>query len=191
MTESTTIAELIESVAGENRRKRQVAAHELAQLAETNAEELAQHIPELVDGLSRPEAQTRWELFSLLSELVTYNPDACKDACGEAEAAMFDEDFPKLRLEAFRFLAAYGATSPKASDTVWPLLDDAIQCYHGSPEFREMLQATVDFCQGDLSKKTKAAVLARAEFDAKQSAMPFIKQYAKKIIAAIRGTKRV
>ena len=54
-----------------------------------------------------------------------------------------------------------------------------------------MLQATVDFCQGDLSKKTKEAVLARAEFDAKQSAMPFIKQYAKKIIAAIRGTKRV
>lgn len=185
-----TIEKQIDSLTGENRRARQLAAHELAQLVETNPEQLAPYIVNFVDGLSRPEAQTRWELFHVLSKLVYRDPDACKPAVAEAEASMLDEESPKLRLEAYRFLAAYGATSPEASDKIWPLLEATLQCYHGSPEFREMLQATVDFCQGNLSKKTKEAVLHQAEFDAESSTTPFIKKYAQKIIHALHGTKR-
>lgn len=185
------IEQEIQDLSAESRRVRQVAAHELAQLAETNPEDLVPYMEQLVDGLSRPEAQTRWELFHVLSAIVKYKPEACSSGIEEAEASMLDEESPKLRLEAYRFLAAYGATSPSASDKVWPLLEATLQCYHGSPEFREMLQATVEFCQGKLSKKTKNAVLARAEFDAEKSATPFIKQYAKKIIHALHGTKRM
>lgn len=50
-----------------------------------------------------------------------------------AETALFDEISSTLRYAAFRLLCVWGATSVERSREAWPILDEAIQCYHGRP----------------------------------------------------------
>ena len=71
-----------------------------------------------------------------------------------------------MRLAAFRLLVRLGASSPEQSDRVWPLIDEAIQCYHGDPEYRDMLVALQELAKGAISDETRAALIARVGFDA-------------------------
>ena len=94
----------------------------------------------LMDALERPEAQTRWEVLDALTALVDEHAEEVAPAFEAAETALFDEDSAPVRLAGFVFLCRFGATSEERSDQVWPLLDEAIQCYHGDPEYRDMLR---------------------------------------------------
>ena len=74
-----------------------------------------------------------------------------------------------MRLAALRFLCKIGATTENRSEKTWPLIDEAIQCYHGDLEFGDMLVAVVEYSQGKLSDSVKAALAERMAFDAANS----------------------
>ena len=80
---------------------------------------------------------------------------------------LFDEDSGPLRLAALRFLCKYGELSQKHSLQVWPLLDEAIQCYHGDLEFQDMLIAVISFRNPTLPIPFETSSKDRMEFDAK------------------------
>ena len=180
------VAELVEALSGPRRRARQEAAHELAILAHEDASALEPHAEELVDALFRPEAQTRWEVLDALAELVQTVPGKVDAASEEAEASLFDEDSSTVRLAAFRFLARLGARSAARSEQVWPLLDEAVQCYHGDPEYRDMLGCLLEFVRGDVADAVRDSLVDRISFDAK-SGRGYIRTCSEEIIEAAKG----
>ncbi len=182
------ISGLVEELAGARRRGRQEAAHLIALCAHEDAGRLKPYVAELLDALYRPEAQTRWEIFDALSELALDDAELVAEGYECAEASLFDETSATVRLAAFRFLCRLGASSPARSDQVWPVLDEAVQCYHGNPEYHDMLVALLELARGDLSPMTREQLVARIAFDA-ENGRSYIKGYSTQIIAAAKGGK--
>lgn len=174
---------LVEELAGSSRRRRQEVAHKIATVAHTDANMVTPFVGSLMDALERPEAQTRWEVLDALTALVDEHAEEVAPAFEAAETALFDEDSAPVRLAGFVFLCRFGATSEERSDQVWPLLDEAIQCYHGDPEYRDMLVALLAFVQGAASAATKAALAERLKFDAENGAS-YVKSFSVQIIQA-------
>ena len=174
---------LVEELAGSSRRRRQEVAHKIATVAHTDASMVTPFVGSLMDALERPEAQTRWEVLDALTALVDEHAEEVVPAFEAAETALFDEDSAPVRLAGFVFLCRFGATSEERSDQVWPLLDEAIQCYHGDPEYRDMLVALLAFVQGAASAATKAALAERLKFDAENGAS-YVKSFSAQIIQA-------
>ncbi len=180
------LAELMEALGGARRRARQDAAHKVALMAHDDAHRMLDHVDALVDALYRPEAQTRWEIFDALGELVRIDPAAVESGYDGAEASLFDEGSATVRLAAFKFLCGLGASSSDRSDRVWPLLDEAVQCYHGDPEYHDMLVALLEFAGGELSDAAREALVGRISFDA-ENGRSYIKAYSAQIVAAAKG----
>ena len=177
------IESFIESLSNPSRRRRQEAAHEIAEIAQTTPEAFEGRVEDLIDALYRPEAQTRWEILAALASLSeSYGNEVIKAFDG-AEASLFDDTSSTVRLAAFLFLPRYGATSQKHSDQAWPLLNEAIQCYHGDAEYYDMLVGTLNFAKGAVSKETKAALKERFAFDA-ENATGYIQKFSAEIVAA-------
>ena len=174
---------LVEELAGSSRRRRQEVAHKIATVAHADANMVTPFVGSLMDALERPEAQTRWEVLDALTALVDEHAEEVAPAFEAAETALFDEDSAPVRLAGFVFLCRFGATSEERSDQVWPLLDEAIQCYHGDPEYRDMLVALLTFVQGAASAATKAALAERLKFDAENGAS-YVKSFSAQIIQA-------
>ena len=174
---------LVEELAGSSRRRRQEVAHKIATVAHADANMVTPFVGSLMDALERPEAQTRWEVLDALTALVDEHAEEVASAFEAAETALFDEDSAPVRLAGFVFLCRFGATSEERSDQVWPLLDEAIQCYHGDPEYRDMLVALLAFVQGAASAATKAALAERLKFDAENGAS-YVKSFSAQIIQA-------
>lgn len=172
---------LFEILSGDRRRQRQDASHQLAIIAHQDPTLLHGHTDELVDALYRPEAQTRWEVLDALSEVVAEKAGVLDGAYDGAETSLFDEGSSTVRLAAFRFLTRYGATSLERSDRVWGIIDEAIQCYHGDPDYRDMLGCLRDFARGDISVATRKALVTRVKFDA-DSGRGFLKSISEEII---------
>ena len=174
---------LLDQLGSANRRRRQEASHQLAIMAKYAPDVLIDHADALEEALFLPEAQTRWECLDALADLAEHDPAKVLGAFEGAEASLFDEDSAAVRLAAFRFIARVGATSPEHSDKAWPLLDEAIQCFHGDPEYRDMLQALIEFVKGDISDEARDALVARVDFDAnKGSSAGYIRAYSRQII---------
>lgn len=182
--EAVRLKELVGELGGANRRRRQDAAHEIARLAKRDVDQLFDYAGDIIDGLDRPEAQTRWELLDALSEMARVDPGCVEEAFGGAEASLFDEDSSIARLAAFRFLTSYGATSGKRSDQVWKILEEAIQCYHGDPEYRDMLGCLLEMAKGTISDKTAQVMRSRVDFDARHG-RGYIKAFSAEIVEAI------
>ncbi len=161
------VSEVIATLAGPSRRERQNAAAILALVAEINPEVLAPHTSAFVDALNRPEAQTRWECLDVLTILVPYESRACEKAIAGAEGALFDEGAGSLHLSAFRFLCRIGRTTPTRSMKVWPLIEEAMQCYHGDFEYQDMLASVASFAAGKINPSVKEALKERVSFDAR------------------------
>ena len=177
------IESFIESLSNPSRRRRQEAAHEIAEIAQTAPEAFEGRVEDLIDALYRPEAQTRWEILAALASFSeSYGNEVIKAFDG-AEASLFDDTSSTVRLAAFLFLTRYGATSQKHSDQAWPLLNEAIQCYHGDAEYYDMLVGTLNFAKGVVSKETKAALKERFAFDA-ENATGYIQKFSAEIVAA-------
>ena len=160
------VAEVVGQLEDAPRRQRQVAAAALRQVAKTDPDTLVEFIPQLIDALNRPEAQTRWECLEALTLLVPLDSRTCSKAMPEAESALFDEESGPVRLAAMRFLCKLGSTTAARSDKAWPLIDEGIQCYHGDLEFNDMLAAINEFSMGKLSDETKEKLKERMSFDA-------------------------
>ncbi len=182
--EAVRLKELVGELGGANRRRRQDAAHEIARLAKKDVDQLFDYAGDIIDGLDRPEAQTRWELLDALSEMARVDPGCVEEAFGGAEASLFDEDSSIARLAAFRFLTSYGATSGKRSDQVWKILEEAIQCYHGDPEYRDMLGCLLEMARGTISDQTAQVMRSRVDFDARHG-RGYIKAFSAEIVEAI------
>lgn len=160
------IAETVGQLEGSSRKKRQVAASVLSAVSRIDASKLVGYTDQFNDALARPEAQTRWECLEILTNIVPLESRLCDKAIPGAENALFDEDNGLVRLAAMRFLCALGATTENRSKKTWPLIDEGIQCYHGDPEFQEMLAAVVGFSAGKLDPEVKEELAARMAFDA-------------------------
>ena len=141
---------LVKELGCPTRRIRQFAARVLHLLAERDPQRVVPCVPALIEALDRPEAQTRWEALDALAALATTCPEQLGDAFEGAETALFDEISSTLRYAAFRLLCVWGATSVERSREAWPILDEAIQCYHGDLEYRDMLGCLYEFGQGEI-----------------------------------------
>ncbi|MHB9003437.1 MAG: hypothetical protein ACYC6C_05160, partial [Coriobacteriia bacterium] len=84
--------------------------------------------------------------------------------------ALHDAESGVVRLAAFRVLCAYGATTAKRSEKVWPLIDEALRVYHGDPEFANMLTGVVRLMSVESTPdELKHAAAERMEFDAEHT----------------------
>ncbi len=160
------LKEHVANLDAQSRRERQSSAAVLAAIAKEDAELLVPYGNELVDALSKPEAQTRWEALDALTEICSHDTRVCDKAIPGAENALFDEDSGPLRLAAMRFLCRLGATTENRSEKVWGLIDEGIQCYHGDLEFNEMLVALIDLSAGKLAPSVRKEFAERMKFDA-------------------------
>lgn len=172
---------LIERMDSSSRRTRQNTASTLSFVAAAQPEAMLSYLDVVINALERPEAQTRWESLDILTALVPFDVDRCESALPGAEGALFDEDSGPLHLAAVRFLCRIGSTSQERSIKVWPLIDEAIQCYHGDVEFHEMLAAIALFSESDLDSEVADALKARMEFDAR-NAKGSLKKRAQQIL---------
>ncbi|MDO4538264.1 MAG: hypothetical protein Q4B54_08885 [Coriobacteriales bacterium] len=168
------------------RRKRQEAAGALASMAHKDVEFVVPVADVLVDALTVPEAQTRWKCLDALTCIADVHPELVTDAFAGAEESLFDESAAGVRLAAFEFLARYGSTSSERSLEVWPLIGEAVQCYHGDSEYRKMLISLRDFARGNIDKEVKASLAERMSFDAKNGE-GFIRAYSAEICAIAKG----
>ena len=184
VVDEAQVTGLVEELSGASRRRRQEVAHQLALVAKAYPEVMAKHVEALVDALYRPEAQTRWEVLDALSSIAEKDADVVAGAYDGAEASLFDDGSATVRLAAFVFLCRLGASSAERSDEVWPLLDEAIQCYHGDAEYRDMLAALLGLARGAASDATKKALAARVQFDA-ESGAGYIKTFSEQIVQAL------
>ena len=178
------VAGLIEELSGSSRRRRQEVAHQLALVAKAHPGLMLSYVDALVDALHRPEAQMRWEVLDALSAIAEENADAVAEAYDGAEASLFDDGSATVRLSAFVFLCRLGASTPERSDMVWPVLDEAIQCYHGDAEYRDMLAALIGLARGSASEATRKALADRVAFDAENGA-GYIKTFSAEILQAL------
>lgn len=152
-----------------SRKNRQHAAGVFNLISQEHPEALLPIIPSLLEGLERPEAQTRWNTLEALENLVPLAPDECLKAFDGAEDALFNDKDGFLREKAFSFFCTLASLSSETAARVWPLLDEAIQCYHGNPEFPGMLAGLLRFVECDLPQDVKDALKERLAFDAKNN----------------------
>lgn len=176
---------LVENLSGRDRKARQMSAHVIAELARIRPEAIAPFVDDLIDAIERPEAQTRWEVLDALTSLASVDPETAAKAYDGAETSLFDEESGLLRVTAFRYFTTMGI-QPGWSTRVWPLLDEALQCYHGDQEFPGMLDAIAAFAQEPTTDASVRAALAeRMKFDA-QSSKGALSNRARQIIEICR-----
>ena len=161
-----TLNSALAALAGKSRRRRQEASRQLAELAYNNPALVEPYADQLIDALALPEAQTRWQVLDALYFLAEKNVDVVAPAAEGAEESLFDEDSSPCRLSAFRLIARIGQSTPERATAAWPLLDEAVQCYHGDVEYRDMLAALIDFARGNITPEVASALSDRVSFDA-------------------------
>ena len=175
----------VSDLAHGNRRERQRAAHGLNLLAQEDASVVAEVADELISALEHTEAQTQWECLNALAEIAMLDPYLVEDAFPVAEELLFEDGSAVTRMAAFRFVARYGAHGSQESERSWPLLSEAVQCYHGDSEYRNMLQGLLEFAHGSISDDVRALLAKRMSFDAKNG-RGFIRTYSAEIVAAAK-----
>jgi len=186
------LKEVVDALAGEDRRSRQVAASVVHEVAQTDPAQLKDFAPQLADALHRPESQTRWEVLGTFEQLVAVDARLVDKALPGAETALHDEESGVVRLAAFRLLCAYGATTAHRSVRVWPFIDDGIRCYHGDPEFPAMLSGVYRMMIGNAADEVKTAAAERMAFDA-ENGKGLLKRRATRIVQCApkkRGKKK-
>lgn len=186
VTESAdALSALIDDLSHSSRRTRQLSARTVSLLAQREPELLVPYVEQLIDALYRPEAQTRWEVLDALSLLAPEHAKACGAAFEGAEAALFDELSAPLRLSAFHFLAVWGATERRRSEKVWPILDEAIQCFHGDLEYRDMLGFLYTFAHGQIAGTVAGELAGRLQFDAENGKGNYLRVRSREIYDAL------
>lgn len=164
-----TLNSALAALEGKSRRRRQEASRQLAEIAFNNPALVEPYASQLIDALVLPEAQTRWQALDALYFLADKNVDLVAPAAESAEESLFDEDSSPCRLSAFRLIARIGKSTPERAAATWPLLDEAIQCYHGDVEYRDMLAALIDFAKGNLTPEVAQGLSDRVSFDAQNA----------------------
>lgn len=181
LADPALLSEIIEALGGEDRRRRQYSASTVHEIAIKDATPFKEHADELADALHRPESQTRWEVLGVFEKLVAVDARCVDKALAGAETALHDEESGTVRLAAFRMLTSYGATTAKRSERVWPLIAEAVRCYHGDPEFPAMLSGLHRMVAGAAADEVKFAAAELMSFDA-ENAKGLLKRRARSIV---------
>ena len=164
-----TLSSVVEELGGASRLHRQTASSILLEVSKRDITLLDDYVGDIIDALSRPEAQTRWRVLQILTIMLPEKSRKCAKAIEQVEDSLFDETMGSLRLSAFVFLCKYGKSTQARSVEVWPLIADAISCYHGDVEFDDMLDALLDFSKGKLDADVKAGLAEELQFDAENA----------------------
>lgn len=180
--DSRLLKSVVKALGGEDRRLRQFAGSVVHEVAIHAPALLKEYAEELADALHRPESQTRWEVLGTFEKLVAVDARCVDKALDGAETALHDEESGVVRLAAFRLLSSYGSTTAKRSERVWPLIAEAIRCYHGDPEFSAMLSGVYRMVSGNASDDVKTAAAGVMRFDA-ENAKGLLKRRAERIVA--------
>jgi len=192
LTEPDVLTGVVAALAGEDRRSRQFAASVVHEVALHDAALLKPYAGELADALHRPESQTRWEVLGVFDKLVAVDARLVDKALDGAETALHDEESGVVRLAAFRLMTSYGATTAKRSERVWPLISDAVRCYHGDAEFPAMLSGLYRMVSGGAADEVKSAAAELMAFDA-ENGKGLLKRRAGRIVSCApkkRGRKK-
>ena len=163
---SEVLDTIVEQLAQGCRMQRQHAAAVISLVASLKPELLTAHTDDITDALNRPEAATRWELLHAISYMGKAGQEFDDDVLASVEDSLYDEDNGIVREAAFDFLCGYGSASASNAETAWPLIDEAIQCYHGNYEFNKMLRTLIAFAQADIPGHIAEALGERMAFDA-------------------------
>lgn len=182
IADERTLAAVVDALGGESRRLRQFAASVVHEVASHDPVQLKAYAAELADALHRPESQTRWEVLGTFEKLVPVDARLVDKALAGAETALHDEESGVVRLAAFRLLAAYGATTAHRSERVWPLMAEAVRCYHGDSEFPAMLAGVYLVVSGNASDEVKISAAELMAFDA-ESGKGALKRRATAIVS--------
>lgn len=177
------VDQLAQMIAGSSRTRRQKAASTVALIADKDASVLLPYTEDIASGLTKQEAQTRWEVLHALDQMGKAGQRYDEDVLVAAEDALYDESNGSVRESAFHFFCGYGSASVENSEEVWPQIDEAIQCYHGNPEFSDMLTQLVAFAESDISFTTSAALAQRMKFDS-ENASGTLRMRSEQIVAA-------
>lgn len=175
---------LVGALSGRDRKARQAAAHTVALVAKEVPAAVIPFVDDIVAAIDRPEAQTRWEVLDALTSIASVDPAVAAKGFEGAENCLYDEESGLLRLTAFRYFTVLGSCSPEWSLKTWPLIDEAVQCYHGDPEFEDMLDALLAFAQSGPDTGVCKALADRMRFDA-QSGKGIVAARARQIIEAL------
>jgi len=190
--EPALLADVVAALGGDDRRTRQYAASVIHEVALHDAVLLKPYSDELADALHRPESQTRWEVLGAFDKLVPVDARLVDKALDGAETALHDEESGVVRLAAFRLLTSYGATTARRSERVWPLLSEAVRCYHGDAEFPAMLSGLYRMVSGSAADEVKIAAAELMAFDA-ENGKGLLKRRATRIVECApkkRGKKK-
>lgn len=192
VAKARTLTALVNALSGDDRRTRQFAASVVNEVAQRDPALLKPFADDLADALHRPESQTRWEVLGVFEMLVPVDARLVDRALSGAETALHDEESGVVRLAAFRLLATYGATTARRSEKVWPLIAEAVRCYHGDAEFPAMLAALYKMVCGNASDPVKIEAAELMRFDA-ENGKGLLKRRASRIVECApkkRGKKK-
>jgi hypothetical protein len=182
------LAKLVTRLSAGAKAERAKAAHLIHEVACLDVQRLFLHVDHLIAALDNPEPQTRWEVLGALEEIASRSAKLLDKAIIPTTNSLHDEDSSVVRLAAFRVLSIYGSTSIRRSEKVWPLLDEALRCYHGDSEYPGMLTALALFVDGRAPKALKLEAGALVEPDASHPKAA-IARGARRVFAIASGGK--
>ena len=185
-TSAATLGLLEELLTSSSRSKRQKAAATLSLAAKVEPAAVEPVLGAVLDALAMPGNQTRCDCLNILCARAAAGLMSADDAYDAAEEALFDEDSGIVREAAFRLLCLSGSAGPEASERVWPLIDEAIQCHHGNGEFNDMLTSLAAFAESGLAPEVAQELAARMEFDSK-NARGTLRMRSQQIVEACTG----
>ncbi|MBE0476533.1 MAG: hypothetical protein IBX62_05495 [Coriobacteriia bacterium] len=186
LAEPAAMRRLLEALSGPGRTERARAAEALHEVACREPQALKPYASELIDALERPEVQTRWEVLGGLEELARVDARLLDKAIAPATVSLHDAESGVVRVAAFRMLAAYGSTTARRAERIWPLLDEALRAYHGDPEYPGMLAGVVTLVEGAAPEAVRADAARTVEPETTHPRAAISRQ-AKRIVA--RGPK--
>jgi len=173
---------LVDALSNSSRLVREYASQALFDIAQKTPEELIEYSDAFIDALYRPEAPTRYNSLAILAILAEKDMRLIDRAWDAVEECLYDEESGTVRLAAFRVFTAYGATTAPRSKKVWPLISDALRCYHGDPEFMNMLNDFITMLRGNVADEVKNEACEQFAFNA-ENATGLFKRKAKEIIS--------
>lgn len=145
-----TRRELADALSCNTRALREFASRIFVEIASEKPELLVEFEADIIDSLHRPEPMTRYNALAMLLALLENDSKIVDrvrqsgDDIDPLEDCLFDEESGQVRMGAFKILSRYGGTTATRSEKVWPLLSEAVRCYHGDSEFVPMLNELIN-----------------------------------------------
>lgn len=172
----SALKELVEKLGSADRDDRQSSATALLIIAEQDPKMVIPHMAEIADGINRPEAKTRYLVLEIMETLLATDARVIEKYFDLVETCLYDEMSANVRGNAFAVLTAYGATTAKRSETVWPMLSDCLRCMRGDLEFINMVSSLIEMLEGKSSDLVRSSAGELFKYDLASSDVPLRKK---------------